>query len=558
MRRSYNGKLPSALLGMALILYITPSFAAAAAKNVVRAQDATGTADKNKANKSGGRKKAPTSERCDSRAQVQQFNVDASGSVSDSGRTIEGPRCIDVFYNPIQLYVSLGTVTSVVAGPDLTKTVLGSSTAGGVRQIPAEVKKNLPNTVADLIAQERNLKSRLAGIKSSYAVALQQQQKAIADISLLRRTTLVLSASQAPDAVLNGYKGLKEDLASALLGSGKFQPTDQPSDQQVIFLNQLQQLSDKVAGLPLQFTNGTKVDPSTIVCVPDDQHPETRELAWADWAGKCKDPVLDTLKAAVDADILDTKNYISDSDNTKKLIAKIAVVQYWDALFTRMGLRTTMTSDELKAIDISRSFYAYTTVRCGVLFNQTANTAVNIVAADLGPTLDGNDPTVKAQGAFVTVSCGTPFSVTAGVAFSTIEQKQFAIIKSPGGTGNPSINIFGTTSDSKINPMPIGMVHVRLAEWAGHKYAFHASFGVAGNLQGQGGGGSTAEFLPGVSFSFWRTMYVSFGPDIGTKAELAGGFKENAAVPSDITSIDGLIKRSRTVGFGFAITFTKP
>src|SRR5438874_901853 len=49
---------------------------------------------------------------CGSRASVQRFVVDASGSVNDSGRTFEGPVCIEVFYNPIQIYLSLATNTT--------------------------------------------------------------------------------------------------------------------------------------------------------------------------------------------------------------------------------------------------------------------------------------------------------------------------------------------------------------------------------------------------------------------------------------------------------------
>ena len=115
-----------------------------------------------------------------------------------------------------------------------------------------------------------------------------------------------------------------------------------------------------------------------------------------------------------------------------------------------------------------------------------------------------------------------------------------------------------TINDSRLHPMPIAMVHLRLADWDNHKFAFHASFGVAGNIKGQESGGSAAEFLPGVALSFWRTMFLTIGPHIGTKAELAGGFKEGDQVPSDITSIQGQVKRSYTVGFGFAVTFTKP
>jgi hypothetical protein len=495
---------------------------------------------------------------CSSRTPVHQLAVDASGSASDVGRTFEGPLCVDVFYNPIQIYLSLATNTTITGGPDISKVVLGSSAQGGARQAPAPAIRNLPNTVKDLIQREKNLHATLLGIKSNYATTLQEEEKVIAEISLLRRTTLLRSSSQVIESVRNGYKGLKDDLLNALQGSGNFLPTDQPDNLQQIFLNQLQQLNDELSGLQLQFINGTKVDSTPIVCVPDQQHTETRDLTWSDWSAQCKEQVYDPLKARVDLDVAEAKSYIASSDNVRSLKGRIAIVQYWDAIFTDIGLRTGMTQQEIDQADITSAFHAQTQVKCGVLFNQTANTTINLVTADLGPTLEGNDPTIRAQGGFVTVSCASPFSVSAGVAFSTIRQKEFAIVKSSGGPGNPPVNIFGTTSDSKINPMPIGMVHVRLAEWQRHKYAVHGSFGVAGNIQGQSAGGSSAEFLPGVSFSFWRTMYVSVGPHIGTKAELGGGFKEGDIVPAEITNLDGLIKRSRTVGFGFAVTFTKP
>jgi hypothetical protein len=65
---------------------------------------------------------------CGPRMPVRRFVVDASGSVSDTGRTFEGPACIEVFYNPIQNYVSLATNTTTIKGPDLSKLDACSST----------------------------------------------------------------------------------------------------------------------------------------------------------------------------------------------------------------------------------------------------------------------------------------------------------------------------------------------------------------------------------------------------------------------------------------------
>jgi len=492
---------------------------------------------------------------------VQPFAVDASGNVSDTGKTLVGPVCVDVFYNPIQSFVSLATNTTTVPGPDLGKVVLGASSQGGeLPKPPVGAKKNISNTFHDEYQQEISLKEVLSGRKSSYGKAVNEQEVAIAAIAKLRRTTLLLNPAQLPLAVRNGYKNLKDPLLAALQGGTAFTATDQVDNRRQILLAQLQQLADDLAGFPLRFSDAPKVSPDSIAaCNPDaDSGPtEIRPISWADWSTHCKEQ-YGTLTKQVTADIQEAQNYTTASENIKRLKSRIAVVQYWDSIFANMGLRTTLVNSDIDKLEITGAFHASKPVKCGTLFNQTANTTVNVVVADLGPTLEGNDPTTKAQGAFVTVGCSTPFSVTAGVAFSTIEQKEFAIVKSSGGLGKPSVNTFASLNDSHIHPMPMGMVHVRLAEWGRHKYAFHGSFGVAGNIQGQSSGGSSAEFLPSVSISFWRTMYLSLGPHIGTKSALAGGFQEGDPVPSDITTIQGQVKRSYTVGFGFAVTFTKP
>jgi hypothetical protein len=129
-------------------------------------------------------------------------------------------------------------------------------------------------------------------------------------------------------------------------------------------------------------------------------------------------------------------------------------------------------------------------------------------------------------------------------------------VQSPDGKGG-AINTFGTTSDSKITPVALAVVHVRLAEWDRHKFAFYGSLGIGGSLQNQSNT-SPVQFLPGVSVSFWRTMYLTVGPDIGNRTSLTGGFKLGDTVPAAVTSINGVTQTSHAVGFGFAITFTKP
>lgn len=500
---------------------------------------------------------------CDKKTKVYSFVVDATGNVSDSGRSIEGPACVQVYFPAAQYKASLSQVTTTSKGPDASQTLLGtaSTSGGGLEKLSSQAAA--PSTLQDafnkLVEAEDDLRNRLIGIKNRYTTASNDQDDAITSIRKMLQSEMGTDPAQMQMAVKNGFKTVNPIMKKALGDEGAFVPSDRADATGVAVLPALQQLATHLTLLKVKFVDGIKWDDANPKkCRSDESGPaDTKSIAFGDWLVHCKD-AYDGLTLQVNSDIQDAQSYTSQSDKVVQLRSKLAIVKYWRLHFQGIGMLGTMTDDDIDAADISGAFSTAVPVRCNTLFNMNSSTAVSVVTIDQAPTLDGGNPTVKTQPAFLTVTCGSPISISAGIALSSIEQKEFAIIKSAGGANNTSINKFGTISDSRLHPMPMGMVHVRLADWGNHKYAFHGSFGVAGNLKGQDSGGSTAEFLPGVSFSFWRSMYLSCGPHIGTKAELVGGFKEGDLVPSDITSIQGLVKRSYTVGFGFAITFTKP
>ena len=190
---------------------------------------------------------------------------------------------------------------------------------------------------------------------------------------------------------------------------------------------------------------------------------------------------------------------------------------------------------------------------CEFAFSRTKTTAITLTRADLMPgTTSAAPETVLA----VSVECTSPFTVSAGVDFSTIEKHEFAIQASPAtppATG--TVNKFVLTNNSNFHPLPLGMIHARLCEFD-ERFALHASLGLAGNIQSQSAGGSSAEFLIGPSFSLFRTMFLTPGLHIGTKTVIGGGFNVGDTVPSNITTVP--LQKSYTTGFGFAITFTKP
>jgi hypothetical protein len=296
-------------------------------------------------------------------------------------------------------------------------------------------------------------------------------------------------------------------------------------------LSSLQQEQADLNNLPIKYSSGNP--------------------GWSDWYSKNKtgyDTLVKNLQDAIDT----AKQYATGSDNDKALKAKAGIVNYWKARLEALGIKDGVTVDLLPFSVVRQD------VRCSGVFNFNSNSAVALVVVDERPTLIGNDPAAKSQDPFLTVTCGSRISVSVGAGFSTIRQKSFAIIKSSGGQSGAAVNKFGTLSDSRFNPMPMALTHARLHDFAGHLIGLHATFGVAGNFQGQESGGSAAEFLIGPSISIARVIYLSFGLHIGTHSELAGGFNENDTVPPEITSLQGQVKRSYTTGFGFAVSFTKP
>jgi hypothetical protein len=190
---------------------------------------------------------------------------------------------------------------------------------------------------------------------------------------------------------------------------------------------------------------------------------------------------------------------------------------------------------------------------CDYTFSSTKQTVVTLTAVDQLPAKTAAAPTTVLS---VTIECASPFNVSAGVAFSTIPNREYAIqpVATPPGS-TTTTNQFALTSDSSFHPMVLGMVSARLWE-PDEKVAFHVSFGLAGNFNSQSAGGSSAEFLIGPSISLFRTMFITPGLYIGKKTTLADGFTVGSAVPPNITTVP--LQSAYKPAFGLAITFTKP
>ena len=190
---------------------------------------------------------------------------------------------------------------------------------------------------------------------------------------------------------------------------------------------------------------------------------------------------------------------------------------------------------------------------CGFAFSRTKDTVVTLTRIDLTPGL--SNPTAQTV-LTVTVECTSPFSLSAGVAFSTIPDNEFAVAPTPGtvGTSNPTNTIY-QTSASRFHPLPLAMVNARFAEPNEH-VAFYGSFGIAANIRDQSAGGSTAEYLMGPSVGLFRTMIFTAGVHLGSRASVGQGYTVNGTAPTTLTTAP--INTSYTAGFGLGISFTTP
>ncbi len=528
------------------------------------------TTDQQSARKSprqrGEKKQKPTGigSDCTPTKRLPPFSMDATGNVSAKGKSIEGPVCIEVDYDPLQYRVSFSSLETRTAGPDPSSVLLGASKSGAKpheKAVPEE-EKTLSKTFAQLADNYyKYLTVSAEREPTDYATAMAAQAKTIADIkALLNRLTGLSLKDQATQVASTYQATISTDIQDAVNGTTNFLPADQPpkTGSAGSLQQQLHALSDSLDRLSYGYPVGDTLPDKTIINCTDDtvtSDGKVVKVGWRDWYAdsNCKQ-LFDTLKKAVGDAISATQPYATYTDNVNALRAKAAIVEYWNRLFQAVGAVPGSV-----AVDFQKSGIARDEEPCGNIFNQNASRAISLVTVDESPTLDGNIPAVKTQDAFLTITCASPVALSAGVAFSSIEQKEFAIIKSAGSTpGGPSVAKFGTLSDSALHPMPAAFVHGRLVESAGHKVGLHATLGISGNIQGQDSGGSSPEFLAGVSLALWRTIYLSGGLYIGSKAELAGGFHEGDLVPSDISTIQGQVKRSRKLGIGFAFSFGKP
>jgi hypothetical protein len=459
------------------------------------------------------------------RCKNQKHIIDLS--INNSGQTVEGPVCAQIVVNAVRYGADFGKTVSYTAGANLPSIFPSSFSAGGAQ--PVKVESLNDHFMADF-TNVQSLQGQLIALESIDRKTGSDTDKYLANLRALIGQTDETLKSGGPKAVVALVKGseIQKQMDDAIKSAFNWTTTDG-------IVGGLQRVQADLNALPARF-------PANAGTITGDPCADTNisQLGWADWS-KCRDAQYKAAQSIVSAVLTEAGAWTSDGDKAAQFAKKIGIVQYWKNAIS------AVTED---------SFTLQSEVSCGVLFNKNEQTILKLLLVDRTSVFDSQATQSQTKDGLLTVTCSSPFAVTAGAAFSTIENQQFAIVKSLPPTGTTSINTFGVTSDSKINPYPIAMAHARLRDWADNRYALHFSFGAGANVKSDSSGGSSAEFLTGLSISFWRTIFVTGGLDVGKQSKLSGGFKIGDTVPTDITSPP--VSTSYKAGFGFAITFTKP
>lgn len=451
-------------------------------------------------------------------------------STNNTGQTVEGPTCAEIEVNALRYSADFGKTVTNSNGPNLTSIFPSSFSPGGAEP-KAIVAQSLEEKFTADDGQWRALSPQLILLESTNrttAANLDKYLSSLRNLIVQADDTMANSGPAGVMAIVNDPTN-KAQMDAALGSLASWNSTD-------AIVTRLQQLQADLTSLPLQFPDTT----GTITGNPCSAA-NIKLLGWTDWS-KCRDTQYKLALSSVAAMLTEAAPWTSDGDKASQFAKKIGIVQYWKTTFTTLKLD---------------SFKKQAEVQCSVLFNRNEQTVLKLLLTDRTAIFDGQVPQPQTKDNLLTVTCSSPFSLSAGAAFNTIHNPQFAIVKSaPAVGGTTSINTFGTTSNSEINPYPIAMAHGRLYSWSQNRYALHYSFGIGASVSGQNSGGSSVEFLTGLSLSFFRTIYITGGLDVAKQTQLIGGFKVGGTVPSDVTTPP--TSSSFKPGFGFAITFTKP
>lgn len=149
--------------------------------------------------------------------------------------------------------------------------------------------------------------------------------------------------------------------------------------------------------------------------------------------------------------------------------------------------------------------------------------------------------------------CSGAVSITSGVWFNTLEERQYVAttrLHSPLNPGDEpqTTSIVGFDARSDFTPVIGVLAHVRLFK-VSRDVAAHFSLGAGVDS----GDDASLELLPGLSLSIKDRLFFTVGPHVGRQVTGQPGFEEGAQLPMDRSDIP-TTKRWKA-GLGAGVSF---
>jgi hypothetical protein len=434
----------------------------------------------------------------------------------DSGDVVQGPACVGVGYNALRYVGQLIETYTVTAGPALSSGLTPASTLFTFKAAE-KLLQTPPTPTPD------TLKEMQDAYDAAYRMFYVTREKANAD----NTAKVAQAVSQVKDLVAGSDQTYATGVASGDTAKGA--------------MAVIAKMNDPVLKSAVQQAVLQKWETS------DDIYDALRELELRlqDYTFKHPSPSgdekaqMDQLKANIATIQTDVAAARSGGSQLAAFNAQLSIITSWNTY-----LYTSLTED---------SFVLKTYVGCGTLLNQNRQIALSLTLTDQLPSFAGTALTpIDSKNTLVTVNCASPFALSAGIEFSFLSTNTFGLVPS----GTSGANQFGITETDHSSPLPIAMVNWRIHESPRHQYGLYASFGAAAHVQGSGTGGSSAEYLTGLSLGLFRAIYITPGWHYGKVSSLNGGYKVGDPVPTGVTAVP--VTSSYQSGFGLAITFAKP
>ncbi len=469
-----------------------------------------------------------TNQTSGSRCSGKVFRVDAA-TQTFTNEKVRGPICVEVSgVNVLRYDAQLGSTSTFTPGPDLS----------GLGFVPSVAK---PAAKTDTTMQTTKSAS-----ESLHALGLDQQKSKVDPIDVKfgdivdRLNTVEKKVSELIDDIDTAnetvraagarIKALVESSDAFLRGGGG------PTALLTEIGKTLESIKLDSAVWPSSKIESQK---GTLAILKNDLEALKSLEGWSTWYS-IKGAAYESIKARVAELQTGLKALDSNSDTAKKFGDALDNVRRWLAILT--GVKTAD----------SKAFTLSTCACCGFSFGDTKSTKIELIKRDRLATA-GTAPT---KDEIVTIECTTPFSISGGFGFSSVNEREFVFVSSkpPAGTTSP-INTFGFKNNSSFRTIPLVLINTRVYEW-NDSIALHASAGVGVDIKtGQPAAGTDIEYIVGGSLSFKRGFFVTTGVHIGRVSSLAGGFNLGDTVPSGLSAppIEKTWKPGFIVAFSYKI-----